>query len=545
MFKQIEQDENIIDYYQKISLWAAISVLLLTFLDAGVVFLEVSLKMQVKWVPTIIKAFLSVYALILINQACNQIVSDPLKEKEHATQSNNSVISIGAISDIPYYSGFFLTLVIIASSILHFSIISSLPRLENNSVKLLADFGIGMLVTGLAIINRQALVAKTDIQILDPDDWQNKINRHTQKILNTISDAQEEIEKTTLSTNDQIRRSQEGVATVNDELFKTFTKSSQNNTEMLVALIKNAEERIANNLASTFDQVQSRIDVFTNETSAIQTRLATSSQSLVDAFAKAELKISAETEKIDLSSPFQSLGESIDRLSPPLQAMSSKLIDIKSTLNETGELYSSHRVASAELLANIRSSLTQINDAQLHTTASLYSLKSDLDVLTRSVSTLANSIDTSSHSATSFNSVITNLAAGVNTMIDNISISSQAFNEQSSTTQISLGNLSVSLEALSLRSEDNATTLNALSEGYKSFEKTLGEGKSLLRDENTELARIVSNSRTQIDNMVSVSQKTVRAYEALHQELFDNSNRLADLLKGLLRNIENAQRNQK
>jgi len=130
-------------------------------------------------------------------------------------------------------------------------------------------------------------------------------------------------------------------------------------------------------------------------------------------------------------------------------------------------------------------------------------------------------------------------------MIDNISISSQAFNEQSSTTQISLGNLSVSLEALSLRSEDNATTLNALSEGYKSFEKTLGEGKSLLRDENTELARIVSNSRTQIDNMVSVSQKTVRAYEALHQELFDNSNRLADLLKGLLRNIENAQRNQK
>ena len=545
MFKQIEQDENIIDYYQKISLWAAISVLLLTFLDAGVVFLEVSLKMQVKWVPTIIKAFLSVYALILINQACNQIVSDPLKEKEHATQSNNSVISIGAISDIPYYSGFFLTLVIIASSILHFSIISSLPRLENNSVKLLADFGIGMLVTGLAIINRQALVAKTDIQILDPDDWQNKINRHTQKILNTISDAQEEIEKTTLSTNDQIRRSQEGVATVNDELFKTFTKSSQNNTEMLVALIKNAEERIANNLASTFDQVQSRIDVFTNETSAIQTRLATSSQSLVDAFAKAELKISAETEKIDLSSPFQSLGESIDRLSPPLQAMSSKLIDIKSTLNETGELYSSHRVASAELLANIRSSLTQINDAQLHTTTSLYSLKSDLDVLTRSVSTLANSIDTSSLSATSFNSVITNLAAGVNTMIENISISSQAFNEQSSTTQISLGNLSVSLEALSLRSEDNATTLNALSEGYKSFEKTLGEGKSLLRDENTELARIVSNSRTQIDNMVSVSQKTVRAYEALHQELFDNSNRLADLLKGLLRNIENAQRNQK
>ena len=542
MIMQITQDENIIDYYHKISLWAAFSVILLTALDAGVVFFDVSLKMQVKWVPTIIKAFLPVYALILINQACNQIVSDPLKEKEHATQSNNSVISIGAISDIPYYSGFFLTLVIIASSILHFAL---LTHLEINSVKLLVDFGIGMLVTGLAIINRQILVAKTDIQILDPDDWQNKINRHTQKILNTISDAQEEIEKTTLSTNDQIRRSQEGVATVNDELFKTFTKSSQNNTEMLVALIKNAEERIANNLASTFDQVQSRIDVFTNETSAIQTRLATSSQSLVDAFAKAELKISAETEKIDLSSPFQSLAESIDRLSPPLQAMSSKLIDIKSTLNETGELYSSHRVASAELLANIRSSLTQINDAQLHTTASLYSLKSDLDVLTRSVSTLANSIDTSSHSATSFNSVITNLAAGVNTMIENISISSQAFNEQSSTTQISLGNLSVSLEALSLRSEDNATTLNALSEGYKSFEKTLGEGKSLLRDENTELARIVSNSRTQIDNMVSVSQKTVRAYEALHQELFDNSNRLADLLKGLLRNIENAQRNQK
>lgn len=544
MLSEINQDENIIDYFERISAWGAFCIVAITGLDIYLTKTPKSTNTWLQWSPTIIKVILSWGVLHLINKACKQIIYDPLKEKEHSIQSNNSFISISAIADIPYYSGFVLTLVIIACSIFQFSILNSLSS-QFTPVKLIVDFGIGMLVTGLAIINRQALVARTDIQILDPDDWQNKINRHTQKILNTISAAQEKIEETTLSTNDQIRRSQEGVAVVNDELFKAFTKASQNNTEMLVALIKNAEERITNNLVSSFDQVQSQINAFTNETSSIQAKLSTSAQNLVDAFVKAENKISAEIEKIDIASPFQSLAESIDQMDSPLQAIMSKLNGINITLNETGELYGSHKVVASELLAGISSSLSQINDAQLHTTTSLYALKSDLDVLTRSVSNLTSSIDSTSHSAGSFNSVIENLATEVHTMITKISTSSEALKDQTSLTQTSLNNLSISLESLSLKSADSATRLYALNEEYKSFEETLAEGKSLLKDENTELVRIISNSKTQVDSVVSASQQTVRSYEALHRELFDHTNRLASLLKDLLRNIENAQRNQK
>lgn len=544
MLNEINQDENIIDYFERISKWGAFCIVAITVLDIYLTKTPKSTNTWVQWSPTLIKVLLSYFVLHLINKACKQIIYDPLKEKEHSIQSNNSFISISAIADIPYYSGFVLTLVIIACSIFQFSILNSLSS-QFAPVKLIVDFGIGMLVTGLAIINRQALVARTDIQILDPDDWQNKINRHTQKILNTISDAQEKIEETTLSTNDQIRRSQEGVAVVNDELFKAFTKASQNNTEMLVALIKNAEERITNNLVSSFDQVQSQINAFTNETSSIQAKLSTSAQNLVGAFVKAENKISAEIEKIDLASPFQSLAESIDQIDPPLQAIMSKLNGINITLNETGELYGSHKVVASELLAGISSSLSQINDAQLHTTTSLYALKSDLDVLTRSVSNLTSSIDSTSLSAGSFNSVIENLATEVHTMVKKISTSSEALQDQTSLTQTSLNNLSISLESLSLKSADSASRLYALNEEYKSFEETLAEGKSLLKDENTELVRIITNSKTQVDSVVSASQQTVRSYEALHRELFDNTNRLAGLLKELLRNIENAQRNQK
>lgn len=543
MLNEINQDENIIDYYQRISAWGAFCIVAITGLDT---YLTKTPKYTNTWlwILTIIKVGLPVNVLVSINKACKQIIDDPLKEKEHSTQSNNSITSISAIADIPYYSGFFLTLVIIACSIFNFAFLS-LTTTKIAPVKLIVDFGIGMLVTGLAIIFRQILVARTDTQIVDPDDWQNKINRHTQKILNTISDAQKKIEETTLSTNDQIRRSQEGVAVVNDELFKAFTKASQNNTEMLVALIKNAEERITNNLVSSFDQVQSQINAFTNETSSIQAKLSTSAQNLVDAFVKAENKISAEIEKIDLASPFQSLAESIDQMGPPLEAIMSKLNGINITLNETGELYGSHKVVASELLSGITSSLSQINDAQIHTTTSLYTLKSDLDVLTHSVSNLTSSIDTTSHSAGSFNSAIENLATEVDTMIKKISTSSEAFKDQTSLTQISLSNLSMSLESLSLKSEDSASRLYALNEEYKSFEETLTEGKSLLKDQNTELVRIITNSKTQVDSVVSASQQTVRSYEALHRELFDNTNRLAGLLKELLRNIENAQRNQK
>ena len=223
----------------------------------------------------------------------------------------------------------------------------------------------------------------------------------------------------------------------------------------------------------------------------------------------------------------------------------SKLNGINITLNETGELYGSHKVVASELLAGISSSLSQINDAQLHTTTSLYALKSDLDVLTRSVSNLTSSIDSTSLSAGSFNSVIENLATEVHTMVKKISTSSEALQDQTSLTQTSLNNLSISLESLSLKSADSASRLYALNEEYKSFEETLAEGKSLLKDENTELVRIITNSKTQVDSVVSASQQTVRSYEALHRELFDNTNRLAGLLKELLRNIENAQRNQK
>ncbi len=544
MLNEINQDENIINYYQRISGLGAICIFVITFLDIYLTLTAKSTNTWVQWFPTIGKAFFSVYVLVLINEACKQIIYDPRKEKEHSIQSNNSIISISAIADIPYYSGFFLTLVIVACSIFHFSYLDSISS-QAAPAKLIMDFGIGMFVTGLAIYFRQILVARTDTQILDPDDWQNKINRHTQKILNTITDAQEKIEETTLSTNDQIRRSQEGVAVVNDELFKALTKASQNNTEMLVALIKNAEERITNNLITSFDQVQSQINVFTNETSSIQAKLSTSAQNLVDAFVKAESKISAEIEKIDLASPFQSLAESIDQMDPPLQAIMSKLNEISITLSETGELYGSHKVLASDLLSGISSSLTQINDAQLHTTTSLYTLKSDLDVLTHSVSNLTSSIDTTSHSARSFNSVIENLATEVDTMVTKISTSSDALKDQTSLTQTSLSNLSVSLESLSLKSADSASRLYALNEEYKSFEETLAEGKYLLRDENTELVRIITNSKTQVDSVVSASQQTVRSYEALHRELFDNTNRLAGLLKELLRNIENAQRNQK
>lgn len=363
-----------------------------------------------------------------------------------------------AVVDSCYYLGFVYTLIILVTTFINIGQQAENIQVYNSNLNALMDilnrFCVGLFTTGYGLVARIHLSNLIEIEELDTDGLQNKLNTKTQALIQLIETGILSIESLIAKSNQSISDS---ISLANNSINQNtaeLAKDAGNISSKLKLITKKIEEQIPN-----FDM--------TSSTNAVVEHLTTTASS-VDS-----LNISINKVQTSFNDADKTASNAVTQFAGTIQTVASQYTQMSSQIqsfsNEVNK-FTQNLISSEEASKELISSIKQLGINSKDTGTNLLTLNPALDNIRNRFQDLSIQINDSEKQLLKIKDIVFSVEGKTNTELDKFmqSINSviKSLESRNSELGIQLGALEKSFKQLEIAAKDVSLEIQNEKRGF-------------------------------------------------------------------------------